>query len=273
MMPPTHQDVVAALRWHMDMGIAEPISEHAMHHAAATEEEAHPAPERNVAAIPARISHGNQASAPANTGLNAALASARQHADHANTLETLLQSIHAFDGCALKKTARNTVTHEGVWHSPVMFIGEAPGAEEDRNGVPFCGASGQLLDTMIGHIGLSRQENCLISNSIYWRPPGNRQPTPEELAICQPFVEKMIALNAPKILVAVGGTAVKALLGETRGITKLRGEILSYTNPYIPNPLPVHILLHPAYLLRQPMAKKQSWQDMLGLKSAIQSLS
>lgn len=261
--------VFAALKWHLDMGLAGLISDIPVDHRAFAMPEK-PAPAK--AAMPAATK--NTAPAPAsNVGFSEAVAKARALADAATDLDALLAAIAAFDGCSLKKTARNTVTHEGVWHSPVMFVGEAPGADEDKHGVPFCGESGQLLDEMIKHIGLNRQENCLISNAIYWRPPGNRQPTPEELAICQPFMERMIALNAPKYLVAVGGTAVKALLDETQGITKLHGKILSYTNPYLHAPIPVHILLHPLYLLRQPMAKKQTWQDLLALKNAIQSLS
>ena len=275
-MQPTQDDVVAALKWHIDMGIAGVISDLPVDHFSQPQpEKAHASP--SVATKPSLKTATPPAAAPSSpapsAGFAEAVAQARAAADKATDIEQLLEAIKTFDGCTLKKTARNTVTHEGIWHSPVMFIGDAPDADEDRNGLPFCGVGGELLDNMISHIGLNRHENCLISNSIYWRPPGNRQPTPEELAICQPFCERMIALNAPKLLVAVGGTATKALLSETRGITKLRGQILSYTNQYLDGDIPVHVLLHPAYLLRQPMAKKQSWQDLLALKSAIQSLN
>ena len=276
-MQPTQDDVVAALKWHIDMGIAGLTSEEPVDHFAQIQEveqaEALQHAQKTQAAHASSVAKAPAPTPAVSAGLAEAMAKARALADAADSIETLLESIKSFDGCSLKKTARNTVTHEGIWHSPVMFVGEAPGADEDRNGVPFCGASGQLLDEMMKHIGLNRHKNCLISNTIYWRPPGNRQPTPEELAICQPFYEKMIALNAPKLLVAVGGTSVKALLDVQQGITKLRGKILPYTNPYLTEEIPVHIMLHPAYLLRQPMAKKQSWQDLLGLKSAIQSLS
>lgn len=200
----------------------------------------------------------------------AAIAEARALADAATDLASLNEAIKSFTGCPLKKTATNTVFAQGVPESRVMFIGEAPGAEEDRQGVPFCGPSGQLLDTMLGFIGLKRAENFYISNTLFWRPPGNRQPTPEELEMCKPFVEKHIALVNPRILTLVGGTATKAVLNESRGITRLRGQVFNYTNQYLNGAsIPVHVIYHPSYLLRQPMAKKQCWGDLLALKEAL----
>lgn len=199
----------------------------------------------------------------------AAIAEARTLADGADTLETLYDAIRSFNGCALKKTATNTVIAQGVPESGLMFIGEAPGADEDRQGVPFCGASGQLLDKMLGFIGLNRAENFYITNTLFWRPPGNRKPTVEELDICRPLVEKHIALVKPKRLVLVGGTATQALLDDTRGITRLRGQMFSYNNAYLDAEIPVHVIYHPSYLLRQPAAKKQTWADLLALKTAL----
>ncbi|MDX2095871.1 MAG: uracil-DNA glycosylase family protein [Alphaproteobacteria bacterium] len=201
--------------------------------------------------------------------LAAAVAEARQLADAAHDLTALEEAVRGFTGCALKKTATTTVFAQGVAASRVMFIGEAPGAEEDRNGVPFCGPSGQLLDRMLGFIGLTRTENFYITNALFWRPPGNRQPSKEELAICRPFVEKHIALINPRLLVLVGGTATSAILGDTRGITRLRGQVFTYRNDYMPAEVPVHVLYHPSYLLRQPLAKKQAWADILKLKMAL----
>ena len=198
-----------------------------------------------------------------------AVADARALADVATDLAQLEAAVRSFTGCALKKTATTTVFAQGVPASRLMFIGEAPGAEEDRAGVPFCGPSGQLLDTMLGFIGLNRADNFYITNALFWRPPGNRQPTKDELAICHPFVEKHIALVNPKLLVLVGGTATSSVLGDARGITRLRGHVFRYTNDYMTNDVPVHVLYHPSYLLRQPLAKKQAWADMLKLKAAL----
>jgi DNA polymerase len=152
-----------------------------------------------------------------------------------------------------------------------MFVGEAPGADEDRQGVPFCGVSGQLLDKMLSFIGLARSENFYITNTLFWRPPGNRQPTPEEIEMCRPFVEKHIALVNPKLLVLVGGTATKAVLNETRGITRLRGQAFTYRNGYLDREIPVRVIYHPSYLLRTPTAKKQTWADLLDIRDFLTS--
>ncbi|MES2983837.1 MAG: uracil-DNA glycosylase [Pseudomonadota bacterium] len=198
-----------------------------------------------------------------------AIEEARALADGAADLATLEAAVRGFNGCSLKKTATNTVFAQGVAASRLMFIGEAPGAEEDRSGVPFCGASGKLLDRMLSFIGLTRAENFYITNTLFWRPPGNRQPTAEELEICRPLVEKHIALVDPKILVLVGGTATKTILRSALGITRLRGQVFTYKNDYMASEVPVHVLYHPSYLLRQPLAKKQCWADLLALKDAL----
>jgi uracil-DNA glycosylase family 4 len=201
--------------------------------------------------------------------LAAAIAEARALADGANSLAELEAAVRSFNGCSLKKTATNTVFAQGVPESRLMFIGEAPGADEDRQGVPFCGASGQLLDKMLSFIGLNRAENFYITNCLFWRPPGNRQPTFEELEICRPLVEKHIALINPQTLVLVGGTATSAILRNTQGITRLRGKLFAYKNDYMNQEVPVHVMYHPSYLLRQPLAKKQAWADLLALKAAL----
>lgn len=216
--------------------------------------------------IPAPVAAAPRLSSPS---LAAAIEEARALADGASTLAELEAAVRGFTGCALKKTATNTVFAQGNAASRLMFIGEAPGADEDRQGLPFVGASGQLLDLMLGFIGLKREENFYITNTLFWRPPGNRPPTPEELDICRPFVEKHIALVNPKIMVLVGGTATKAVLGDTRGITRLRGQVFTYTNAYMDHEVPVHVMYHPSYLLRQPTAKKQAWADLLALKNAL----
>ena len=206
------------------------------------------------------------------SSLNASIIDARAAVDAVTTLEELYAAIRAFNGCTLKKTAQNTVIFEGIAESRLMFIGEAPGADEDRQGVPFCGASGQLLDKALGFIGLNRKENFYITNTLFWRPPGNRTPTTEELEICKPFVERHIALIKPHTIVLVGGTATKAVLNNNIGITRLRGQVFSYKNDYMDSAVPVHVIYHPSYLLRQPSAKKQAWADILQLKQHLKTV-
>lgn len=199
----------------------------------------------------------------------AAASSARTLADAATTLAELEAAIRAFDGCALKKTATKTVFCDGNPKASVMVIGEAPGAQEDVQGIPFCGASGQLLDRMLASIGLTRADNTYISNTVFWRPPGNRQPTPEETAICLPFVEKHIALIGPRLLVLSGGTATTTLLRKDASVTRLRGKIYEYSNPYLNTPIPTIVTFHPSYLLRSPAQKALAWQDMLQIQDFL----
>lgn len=184
-----------------------------------------------------------------------------------HTLEALQDVVQSFEGCVLKKTAINTVFSDGNPKASVMLIGEAPGADEDLQGKPFVGLSGQLLDRIMASIGLSRH-TLYITNIIPWRPPGNRPPTKEETHMCLPFVKKHIELVRPKVLVFVGGTSAKALLNTTEGITKLRGKWVPYAlsdGTLIPS----LSLYHPAYLLRSPGQKKVVWKDMIQLKSRL----
>lgn len=174
-----------------------------------------------------------------------------------------------FNGCDLKKTANNTVFGDGNPDAQIMLIGEAPGAEEDETGIPFCGDSGKLLDNMLASIGLSREKNVYITNTIFWRPPANRRPTREEIELCRPFVEQHIALIKPKLLILIGSTAVTALLGKDLEITKIRQEYYSYSNKYLKEPIMATALFHPAYLIRQPSQKKQAWYDLLKIKEFI----
>jgi uracil-DNA glycosylase family 4 len=179
----------------------------------------------------------------------------------ATTLDELRDALDGFDGCALKKTATNLVFTDGNPKADVLFIGEGPGAEEDRQGVPFVGPSGRLLDKMLASIGLAR-EDVLISNTVFWRPPGNRTPTPQETAACMPFVERLIELTDPKVLVPLGGPAAKSLLGQTQGIGRLRGKWFSFETPRMSHPVPATPMFHPAYLLRTPMQKRAAWNDL-----------
>lgn len=197
-----------------------------------------------------------------------AAAQAAALAATAGTLAELKAAIAGFEGCALRDTATNLVFSDGNPEARIMLIGEAPGADEDRAGLPFVGASGQLLDRMLGSIGLDRSR-VLITNILPWRPPGNRTPTETEIATCLPFVMRHIALVAPEMLVLLGATAVRALTGQTQGIRRVRGRWQALTVPGIDAPLPCLPTYHPAYLLRSPLAKREAWADLLTLRARI----
>jgi DNA polymerase len=199
----------------------------------------------------------------------AAIAAARAAAASAGTLAALAAALATFDGCALRRTATNTVFADGVASSRIMFIGEAPGADEDRVGRPFVGVSGQLLDRMLATIGLDRTRNAYITNVLFWRPPGNRKPSDTEIAICRPFVERHIALVDPLIIVLVGGTASGALLPGSAGITRVRGRWVPLTVDGLPRPVPTLPMYHPSFLLRSPERKRESWIDLLSIKSKL----
>jgi DNA polymerase len=218
-----------------------------------------------AAAAPPAIAQAN-APPPATPqqAVEDAVAAAHQAADVAR----LKSAVAAFEGCALKATATNLVFADGNPEARVMLIGEAPGADEDRQGVPFVGVSGRLLDRMLGAIGLDR-ESAYISNLVFWRPPGNRNPTTDEIAACLPFVERHIELVDPEILVALGGPAAKTLLGRAEGITRLRGTWHSYSTPGMARPVPVRALFHPAYLLRSPAQKPKAWLDLMEIKHKL----
>jgi uracil-DNA glycosylase len=202
--------------------------------------------------------------------ITAAAASAREIAAGCNSLEELRAALETFDGCALKTTAKSLVFAAGPADAPVMLIGEGPGREEDLEGLPFVGRSGQLLDRMLASIGLSRQTNAYITNVIFWRPPGNRPPTAEEVAICAPFLLRHIELKAPKVIVLLGATPLKHVLNTEEGITRARGRWGRYVASG--NEIPALPTFHPAYLLRTPGAKRQAWQDLLNLKFRLREM-
>jgi uracil-DNA glycosylase family 4 len=189
----------------------------------------------------------------------------------AKTLDELRVQIESFDACSLKKTAMHTVFCDGNPKADVMIIGEAPGADEDRQGKPFVGQSGQLLRLIFTHIGLTL-DHIYITNVLPWRPPGNRQPTPMEIAMCLPFLQRHIELVNPKIIVLAGSTAVKALLNNSEGITKIHGTWYSYMTPALKAPIPIMPIYHPAFLLRSPSKKKDVWMDMLEIKRKLAAL-
>ena len=203
-------------------------------------------------------------------GANGEVTAAVHLARSAESVEELRKALESFDGCGLKKTATNLVFTDGNAEAPILFVGEGPGAEEDRQGLPFVGPSGKLLDKMLASIGLDRT-GVLISNTVFWRPPGNRTPTPQETAVCMPFLERLIELVDPKVLVALGGPAAKSLLAETTSVGRLRGKWFSYSTPGLARPIDATALYHPAYLLRSPGQKRVTWMDWLGIKNKLQA--
>lgn len=196
---------------------------------------------------------------------------AQETAAAANTLDELKSAIEAYDGSPLKAGANKCAVFDGVQGASVMVIGEGPGGQEDKVGLPFVGKAGQLLDKMLAAIDLDRKENCFISNVNYWRPPANRNPDADELAVCRPFVDRMVDLAKPKIIIATGGVAAKALLDTKTGIMKLRGSEHSFrasTHECLLIPI-----FHPAYLLRRPEDKSRTWRDLLLVKQRLAELS
>lgn len=257
---------LALLRWYVEMGADEAIADR---------------PANRLAAPPAGLAAGPQparaAAAPAAPAsafaqsLAEGAQSARLAAARADTLAALEAAVAGFEGCALKRTATTTVFADGNPAAPVMIVGEAPGAEEDRTGRPFVGRAGQLLDRMLAAIGLDR-DGVLITNVIYWRPPGNRTPSADEISACLPFVLRHVALVRPKVLVLAGGTAARALLPPGPGITRLRGRWFDLSVPDLEEPVPTLAMFHPSFLLRAPERKREAWRDLLALRARLDEL-
>ena len=203
---------------------------------------------------------------PAPAAPEVALMAARDAAKRAASLDDLRAILQAFEGCALRTTAKQLVFADGNPQGRIMFVGEAPGREEDLEGLPFVGRSGKLLDLMMAAIGLDRG-SAYIANIIPWRPPGNRTPTPQESGICLPFILRQIELADPDVLVCLGGPAAQALLGVKEGILRTRGRWFSYQTGS--REIRAIATLHPAYLLRQPLQKRLAWRDFLAIKRAL----
>lgn len=195
---------------------------------------------------------------------------ARELADASNSVDDLRKVVENFDGYLdIKKLATNTVFGEGNPNADILILGEAPGNNEDIEGIPFCGQSGELLNNMFERIGIKRQD-LYITNTLFWRPPGNRTPTSEEVAICRPFVEKHIALVNPKIIIFMGATALNSLINTNLTITKARRQLFDYSNQYLQGRVIKSTpLFHPSYLLRQSTKKKEAWGDMLFIQSLL----
>jgi uracil-DNA glycosylase family 4 len=271
-MMAVQQDLRQLLRWYVEMGADEAIGETPTDRMrmAAAPPQTNPPRTNPQPAPPGRHSPPPQpvAASPASAP---AAGAGREIAEAATTLASLAEAVATFDGCALRRTATNTVFADGNPAARLMLIGEAPGAEEDRLGKPFVGRSGQLLDRMLATIGIDRT-SAYITNILFWRPPGNRKPTPGEIAACLPFVQRHIALVQPAVLMLCGGTAASALLGTTEGITRLRGRWFDLTVPGLERPIPAIATYHPSYLLRSPERKREAWRDLLAVQARLESL-
>jgi len=206
---------------------------------------------------------------PPQPDISAAIAQAQEAAAAAPDLDALVAAIAAFEGCTLRfeGAATKAVVYRGDPKAPLMVIGEGPGADEDARGEPFVGRAGKLLDRMLVAAGL--EGRVLITNTVFWRPPGNRTPTPAEQAVCAPFLERIVALVQPKMLLLAGGASAKALLKREEGILSLRGRWLEWRSADGSMELPAMPTLHPAFLLRQPGAKKRAWSDLLTLTERL----
>ncbi|TMJ27050.1 MAG: uracil-DNA glycosylase [Alphaproteobacteria bacterium] len=273
------EGAAALLRWYVEQGVDEAVGEEPIDRFAA------PAPVAAAAAAPATpvraptpLRTPSPATPPPPPRAPVPLESpqlvedARALAERCTTLAELEAAVRGFEGCALKRTAKNTVFADGTPGAPVMIVGEAPGADEDRLGKPFVGVSGQLMDRMMAAIGLGRDGGFYITNILFWRPPGNRTPTTAEQGMCLAFTRRHIELARPKVLVLAGGVAVKAVLDTTEGITRLRGKWTSYTLSD-GTAIPTMPTFHPAYLLRTPASKRQSWQDLLAIDKKLKELA
>jgi len=257
------RDRAQLLRWYVAMGVDEAIEAEANDRLA-------PRP-RTAPPPPATAAPAFRTAPPLPEPGPAAAASARALAQAADTLAALREAVAAFEGCALKRTATHTVFADGVAGAPLMIIGEAPGADEDRIGRPFVGRSGQLLDHMLAAIGFDRQRNAYITNVLFWRPPGNRKPTDDEVALCLPFVRRHIALLAPRLVMLCGGTATAALLGRSEGITRLRGRWFTLDIEGLDRAVPAIATYHPSFLLRQSARKGEAWRDLLAVQMKLES--
>lgn len=262
------------LRWYLDAGVDETIGNAPVDRFAASAEalaaKKMPPPAINMAGETAKAAAAPPAktTAPATQPTPQAVQSAYALAASATDLVGLQAALETFDGCALKETATHMVFGDGNEKARVVLIGEAPGADEDRLGKPFVGASGQLLDKMLASIGIAR-EDVFVSNTVFWRPPGNRTPTSAEVAVCAPFVERLVELVDPDIVVALGGAAASALLGKTESVGKLRGKWQEYATPKLSRPAAAMVMYHPAYLLKSPGQKRHAWRDLLAIKEKL----
>ena len=260
--PASREPILALTEWWADMGVSvDTALVDALLASAPSPAAAPPAPA--AASAPPVRKKGRSVADWANV--------ARVEARKAETLDALAAAIRAFEGSPLRVSCEQAVVYDGTPGASLMVIGEGPGAEEDRRGLPFVGKAGQLLDKMLAAIGRSRSENAFITNVNYWRPPGNRNPEADEIAVCRPFVDRMIELVKPKLIVAAGGVPAVSLLASKDGIMKLRGNEYAYATPDGYN-VPLVPILHPAYLLRRPQDKSRAWRDLMLIEKRLAEL-
>jgi DNA polymerase len=264
-MPTDHKAARDLIDFYADAGVDALVGEEPVDRFGLADRPAPPRPP--AASRPPEVKSAPSAAAPPAPDI-AALA-AREAVADVTTLEDLRAALGKFEGCALRATATQLVFADGNPKARVMFVGEAPGRDEDIQGLPFVGRSGKLLDRMLAAIGLDRTK-VYIANIIPWRPPGNRTPTPQESQICLPFIRKQIELVDPDILVCLGGPSATTLLGVKEGITKTRGRWFSYdTGKREIRAMPT---FHPAFLLRSPLQKRLAWRDFLAIKKALDAI-
>jgi len=263
--PHDRQAAIDALAFQLEAGVDVALSEEPVDRFADAEAEAAPPPPPQPR-IPPRPAPSTPVPAASLPAAEEAVVAAREAAKTAATLEELRAALERFEGCSLKFTAKQLVFADGNPKAKVMFVGEAPGAEEDREGLPFVGRAGKLLDRMLAAIGLDRS-SVYIANIVPWRPPGNRTPTPQESQTCLPFIRRQIELANPDVLVCLGGPSTQTLLGVREGITKVRGRWFDFDTGT--RTIKALATLHPAYLLRSPAAKRLAWRDFLALKKAL----
>jgi uracil-DNA glycosylase family 4 len=257
------KDALGTLNWLVEAGADEAIEEVPVNRLAA-------APPQTVTAMKTPAPHTAKPQAPKPQAGSDAVGDAQALASAANSLAELKAALEGFDGGALKRSATNTVFADGTPNGRVMFIGEAPGRDEDRSGKPFVGRAGQLLDKMLASIGLDRSRNAYITNVINWRPPDNRDPSPEEAAMCLPFLRRHIELANPGVIILLGAVAARHVMGISEGIMKSRGRWMEYRVGDCM--VPIMPTLHPAYLLRQPAHKKLAWRDLQAVAARMESL-
>ena len=267
-MPPIREKPARdLLDFYLEAGADALLGEEPVDRFAAAEPAAPPARAAQRAALPPDLDVKGRAAPPAApVAPDEAAMAARTAAKNAKTLDELREILQKFDGCALKATATQLVFADGNPKAKVMFVGEAPGRDEDIEGLPFVGRSGKLLDRMLAAVGLDRT-SVYIANVVPWRPPGNRTPTPQETQICLPFILRQIELVDPDILVCMGNPSAQTLLGLKEGITKTRGRWFTFdTGKREIRAMPT---FHPAFLLRSPLQKRFAWRDFLAIKKAL----
>jgi uracil-DNA glycosylase family 4 len=264
------KDTLATLSWLLEAGADEAMGETPVNRLVAAPAAPSPIAMPRPAAAPLPVSAARPAKAATEPVMTDAIGNAMAAAAAANSLSELKAALEAFEGCGLKRGATHTVFADGTPEGRILFIGEAPGRDEDRIGKPFVGKAGQLLDRMLASIALDRSKNCYITNVINWRPPDNRDPTPEEAAMCLPFLRRHIELVNPQLIVLLGAVAARHVMGITEGIMKSRGRWMEYRVG--DRMVPIMPTLHPAYLLRQPAHKKLAWRDLQAVAARIESL-